>query len=86
VKAALGAQRLSFAKREAAVEHSGMEFGGITAFGLPDDWRILVDAAVMERTQIVMGAGVRAAKLLLAPDVLRQWPRCEVASLTLPAE
>lgn len=86
VKAALGAQRLSFAKREAAVEHSGMEFGGITAFGLPPGWRVLVDAAVMERSQIVMGAGVRAAKLLLAPEVLRQWPRCEVASLTLPAE
>ncbi|SOF00323.1 Cys-tRNA(Pro) deacylase, prolyl-tRNA editing enzyme YbaK/EbsC [Burkholderia sp. OK233] len=86
VKAALGAQRLSFAKREAAVEHSGMEFGGITAFGLPEDWRILVDAAVMERTQIVMGAGVRAAKLLLAPEVLQQWPRCEVASLALPPE
>nr|WKF62158.1 hypothetical protein HUO10_006690 [Paraburkholderia busanensis] len=86
VKAALGAQRLSFAKREAAVEHSGMAFGGITAFGLPDDWRVLVDAAVMERAQIVMGAGVRAAKLLLAPDVLRQWPRCEVAQLTLPAQ
>ncbi|RAS34397.1 YbaK/EbsC family protein [Paraburkholderia bryophila] len=86
VKAALGAQRLSFAKREAAVEHSGMEFGGITAFGLPDDWRVLVDAEVMARSRIVMGAGVRAAKLLLAPDVLRQWPRCEVAALTLPAE
>lgn len=84
VKAALGAQRLSFAKREAAVEHSGMEFGGITAFGLPDDWRILVDAAVMERAQIVMGAGIRAAKLLLSPDVLKQWPRIEVAPLTLP--
>jgi prolyl-tRNA editing enzyme YbaK/EbsC (Cys-tRNA(Pro) deacylase) len=53
---------------------------------LPADWRVLVDAAVMERTQVVMGAGVRAAKLLLAPDVLRQWPRCEVAALTLPAE
>ena len=86
VKAALGAQRLSFAKREAAVEHSGMEFGGITVFGLPADWRVLVDAAVMERAQIVMGAGVRAAKLLLAPEVLQQWPRCEVASLALPAE
>jgi prolyl-tRNA editing enzyme YbaK/EbsC (Cys-tRNA(Pro) deacylase) len=86
VKAALGAQRLSFAKREAAVEHSGMEFGGITAFGLPADWRILVDAAIMQRAQVVMGAGVRAAKLLLAPEVLQQWPRCEVASLTLPAE
>lgn len=86
VKAALGAQRLSFAKREQAVEHSGMEFGAITAFGLPDDWRIIVDAAVLERDQIVMGAGVRTAKLLLAPDVLRQWPRCEVAALTLPQE
>ncbi|MCC8393034.1 YbaK/EbsC family protein [Paraburkholderia sp. MMS20-SJTR3] len=86
VKAALGAQRLSFAKREAAVEHSGMEFGGITAFGLPADWRILVDAAVMERQQVVMGAGVRAAKLLLAPGLLRQWPRCEVAALTLPPQ
>lgn len=86
VKAALGAQRLSFAKREAAVEESGMEFGGITAFGLPDSWRILVDAAVMERKQIVMGAGVRAAKLLLAPDVLREWSRCEVAPMTLAPE
>lgn len=86
VKAALGAQRLSFAKREAAVEHSQMEFGGITAFGLPADWRVLVDAAVMDRAQIVMGAGVRAAKLLMSPDVLRQWPRCEVAALTLPAD
>lgn len=86
VKSALGAQRLSFAKREQAVEHSAMEFGGITAFGLPDDWRILVDAAVFERAQIVMGAGVRSAKLLLAPDVLRAWPRCEVAALTVTAE
>ncbi|HXZ07250.1 MAG TPA: YbaK/EbsC family protein [Paraburkholderia sp.] len=86
VKAALGAQRLSFAKREVAVEHSGMEFGGITAFGLPAGWRILVDAAVMERAQIVMGAGVRVAKLLLAPAVLRQLPGFEIAPLTLPAE
>lgn len=86
VKAALGAQRVSFAKREAAVEQSRMEFGGITAFGLPDDWRVLVDAAVMAREQVVMGAGVRAAKLLLPPDLLRQLPNCEVASLTLPPE
>lgn len=86
VKAHLGARRLSFAKREVAVEHSGMEFGGITAFGVPEDWRILVDAAVMERTQVVMGAGVRAAKLLLPPAVLRSLRNCEVAQLTLPAE
>ena len=63
-----------------------MEFGGITAFGVPDDWRILVDAAVMERAQVVMGAGVRAAKLLLPPAVLRSLRNVEVGQLTLPAE
>jgi prolyl-tRNA editing enzyme YbaK/EbsC (Cys-tRNA(Pro) deacylase) len=86
VKSHLGAKRLSFAAREVAVEHSGMEFGGITAFGVPEDWRILVDAAVMEREQVVMGAGVREAKLLLPPAVLRSLKNCEVAALTLPAE
>jgi prolyl-tRNA editing enzyme YbaK/EbsC (Cys-tRNA(Pro) deacylase) len=86
VKEVLGAQRLSFARREQAVETTGMEFGGITAFGLPDDWRILVDAAVMERPHVVMGAGVRVVKLLLPPSLLTQLPRADVAALTLPSE
>ncbi|PLZ03526.1 hypothetical protein CY652_03800 [Burkholderia sp. WAC0059] len=83
VKAHLGAQRLSFAKREEATGLTGMEFGGITAFGVPADWRILVDAAVTARERVVMGAGVRVAKLLLAPALLAAQPRVEVAALTL---
>jgi len=86
VKAVLGAKRISFAQREIATQESAMEFGGITAFGLPASWRILVDAAVMQRQQVVMGAGVRAAKLLLAPSVLEQVERVEVAQLTLPPD
>lgn len=82
VKAALGAQRLSFAKREDAVELSAMEFGGITVFGLPAAWPVLVDEAVMTREQVVMGAGVRQAKLLLAPKLLRVLPTVQVATLT----
>ena len=82
VKAALGARRISFAKREDAVEHSKMEFGGITAFGLPSDWTILVDAAVMACPQVVMGAGVRAAKLLLQPSALLTLSNVSVAELT----
>ncbi|MEI5996739.1 hypothetical protein H3V53_05845 [Paraburkholderia bengalensis] len=84
VKAALGAKRISFAQREIATEQSAMEFGGITAFGLPMSWRVLVDAAVMERQQVVMGAGIREAKLLLAPAVLKELENVEVAPLTLP--
>ncbi|CAN7680417.1 YbaK/EbsC family protein [Paraburkholderia sp. SIMBA_054] len=86
VKAALGAKRISFAQRELATEQSAMEFGGITAFGLPTNWRVLVDAGVMERGQVVMGAGIRKAKLLLAPSVLEQLDNVEVAQLTLPPD
>lgn len=82
VKAALGAQRLTFAKRETTVELTGMEPGGVTAFGLPDGWTVLVDAAVMDRTSVVMGAGVRRAKLLLAPQLLRGLSGVVIASMT----
>lgn len=83
VKATLGARRVSFAPREAATEQSAMAFGGITAFGLPPAWRVLIDAAVMARDQIVMGAGIRTAKLVLRPEILKTLPDAEVAQLTL---
>ncbi len=83
VKAQLGAKKVSFADRETATALTGMEFGGITVFGLPADWRVLVDAAVMERREVVIGAGLRAAKLLLAPELLATLPAVEVAALTL---
>ncbi len=86
VKAHLGARKVSFADREAATALTGMAFGGITAFGLPMGWRILVDEAVMTRGEVVMGAGVRPVKLLLPPRLLASLPGVEVAALTLPAE
>jgi prolyl-tRNA editing enzyme YbaK/EbsC (Cys-tRNA(Pro) deacylase) len=84
VKDRLGAKRLSLAKREVATEITGMEFGGITAFGLPADMRVLVDAAVLERKYVVMGAGYRETKILLAPSTLTRLPPVEVAPLTFP--
>jgi len=82
VKALLGARRPTFAKRDVATELTGMEFGGITAFGLPPDMRILVDAAVMDRPYVVVGAGYRRTKILLAPALLSRLPRVDVAALT----
>ncbi|BAN26871.1 YbaK/EbsC family protein [Caballeronia insecticola] len=77
----LGAQRISFASREIATELSGMEYGGITAFGVPDSWSVIVEASVMERERIVMGAGIREAKLLLSPQRLLALPNVSVAAL-----
>jgi len=86
VKETLGARRLSFAKREVATELTGMQFGGITAFGLPAGMRILVDAAVMDRPYVVVGAGYRETKILVAPAELAKLPLAEVASLTLAVQ
>jgi prolyl-tRNA editing enzyme YbaK/EbsC (Cys-tRNA(Pro) deacylase) len=84
VKEALGARRLSFAKREVATELTAMEFGGITAFGLPAGMRILIDQAVMDRQFVVMGAGYRRTKLLLATAALAGLADAQVAPLALP--
>jgi prolyl-tRNA editing enzyme YbaK/EbsC (Cys-tRNA(Pro) deacylase) len=83
VKARLGAKRISFAKREVATELTAMEFGGITAFGLPKDMKILVDEEVMRRKFVVMGAGYRRTKILLDPNLLSALDNVEVAPLTV---
>ena len=81
VKATLDAKRLSFARREVATEITGMQFGGITAFGLPPGMRVLVDSAVMERPFVVMGAGFRETKILIEPAALLRLPQVEVAAI-----
>ena len=83
VKAFLSAKRVSFAQRDVATEISGMAFGGITAVGLPVGFRVLIDAAVMQRQFVVIGAGVRETKILLSPAALCRASGGEVAELTL---
>jgi prolyl-tRNA editing enzyme YbaK/EbsC (Cys-tRNA(Pro) deacylase) len=68
----LGEKRLSFADAEETVATTGMLVGGVAPFGLPDTVPVLVDAAVMERPEIVLGGGGRDTKLRLAPTELRK--------------
>jgi prolyl-tRNA editing enzyme YbaK/EbsC (Cys-tRNA(Pro) deacylase) len=78
VRDALGVKKLSFAPAEVTLEMTGMEIGGVTPFGLPPGLPVLVDAAVMDRDQIVLGGGNRSSKLRLSPAELRRLPDCEV--------
>jgi prolyl-tRNA editing enzyme YbaK/EbsC (Cys-tRNA(Pro) deacylase) len=55
-----------------------MEYGGITPVGLPDEWRVLVDAACLEIGAAVIGSGVRRSKLLVPGRLLAELPRAEV--------
>jgi prolyl-tRNA editing enzyme YbaK/EbsC (Cys-tRNA(Pro) deacylase) len=71
---------------EAAVEATGMEYGGITPIGLPTGWPILVDAAVADLPYAVIGSGVRRSKLALPGAALAALPGATVVDgLARPA-
>ena len=78
VRRRLEARKASFAPMDDAVALSGMEYGGITPIGVPPDWPILIDAAVMARGDVVIGSGLRRSKIALPPTVLLQLPGAEV--------
>jgi prolyl-tRNA editing enzyme YbaK/EbsC (Cys-tRNA(Pro) deacylase) len=84
VRKHLGARKISFAPMDAAVSLTGMEYGGITPVGLPDDWPILVDRNVIDEDRVIIGSGIRGSKLLAATEVLASLPNAEVLAITKP--
>ncbi|MGH3909269.1 MAG: YbaK/EbsC family protein [Pseudonocardiaceae bacterium] len=74
----LDVRKASFAAQDDAVERTGMEYGGITPLGLPADWSLLLDPAVVEADLLVVGSGLRRSKLLLPGEVLAALPGAEV--------
>ena len=78
VRRALDVRKASFLSMDRAVEESGMEYGGITPIGLPDGWRLLVDAVCLDIDVALIGSGVRRSKLLLPGRRLADLPGAEV--------
>ncbi|OOC56112.1 MULTISPECIES: YbaK/EbsC family protein [Nocardiopsis] len=82
VRRHLGARKASFAPMDEATGLTGMEYGGITPFGLPEGWPVLVDEAVAAGGDVVVGSGVRRSKLLVPGKLLADLPGAEVLALT----
>jgi prolyl-tRNA editing enzyme YbaK/EbsC (Cys-tRNA(Pro) deacylase) len=78
VRRLMGVPKASFAAAEETVEITGMMIGGVTPFGLPASLPLYVDAAVLDRQQVVTGAGSRSAKVKVASDALRRLPNATV--------
>jgi prolyl-tRNA editing enzyme YbaK/EbsC (Cys-tRNA(Pro) deacylase) len=78
LRRALEVRKASFAAREVATGLTGMEYGGITPLGLPAQWPVYVDAAVVRAPQLVIGSGLRRSKLVLAGTVLAAMPTATV--------
>ncbi len=84
VRRHLDARKISFAPHDEAVGLTGMEFGGITPVGLPDGWPVLVDDAVVEAGEVVIGSGTRGGKLLVTGVDLLALPGAERLALAVP--
>ncbi|MFD2795615.1 YbaK/EbsC family protein [Promicromonospora vindobonensis] len=79
VRKLLDVRKASFLPMDRAVADSGMEYGGITPVGLPEGYRVLVDARFAEEgTMALMGSGVRRSKLLMPGPLLCEMPGVEV--------
>ncbi|XVS64124.1 YbaK/EbsC family protein [Actinosynnema sp. CA-299493] len=78
VRRRIDARKASFAPMDDAVSLSGMEYGGITPIGLPDDWPVLLSPEVAAAPELVVGSGIRGSKILVPGEVLAKLPNAEV--------
>jgi prolyl-tRNA editing enzyme YbaK/EbsC (Cys-tRNA(Pro) deacylase) len=78
VRGLLSVRKASFMSMDRAVEESGMEYGAITPVGVPPSWRILLDGGALGRGPAMIGAGSRAAKLVMPGELLATMPCVEV--------
>ena len=74
IRRELDVRKCSFAPMDDAVALTGMASGGITPIGLPEDWPILVDDAVVSAGDVVIGSGLRSSKILLPATELLSLP------------
>ena len=74
VRRQLGARKASFASMDTATGETGMEYGGITPLGLPADWPVLVDPAVVDLPFVLVGSGRRRGKLLVPGKAFAELP------------
>ena len=81
----LGTRKASFASAEKTKELTGMEIGGVTPVGLPEDIPIWIDDLVMKVPKVIIGGGSREAKIYLAPENLLKFPNTHVVEgLSMP--
>ena len=71
-------RKSSFADAERTTELTGMSLGGVTAVGLPPGLPLWIDTRVMERDQVILGAGSRHWKVIAPPGFLATLPGAEV--------
>ena len=85
VRKLMGARKVSFAGAEEARALTGMELGGVTPLGLPDDLPLWIDQRVMTRETIILGGGNRHSKIIVPPAIFDKVSNVEIIeNLAMP--
>lgn len=84
IRKQLGARKVSFASKDVALKLTSMEYGGVTPIGLPKDWPLLIDDAIMQHETVIAGGGIRGSKLAIRTDSFRLLPNATTMSITKP--
>ena len=70
----LGTRKASFASAEITKELTGMEIGGVTPVGLPEDLPVWIDSLVMEAPKSSLGLVHAAQKFTYRPTIFLDSP------------
>lgn len=74
----LDARRVSFAPFKKVSTATGMEYGGITPVGLPENYPILIDSRIIAMKRLIVGGGFRKSKLSVPGRALIELPNARV--------
>jgi len=77
VRKRMNARRVSFASVDES-ELTGMEIGGVTPIGLPEDLPLWVDHRVMDCDFILIGGGDRQSKVKISPAYFYMTPSTSI--------
>ena len=87
LKRAIGSCNVRLASAEAVIEATGYEIGSIPPFHWqPPGFRSFIDASLMEKEALGVGAGVWGHEIMIAPENLVKASGAAVVNLTDKAE
>lgn len=78
VRKALNARQVSVAPLEVVLDLTQMEYGSITPIGLPKEWFVFIDPAVLKHKYIIVGGGFVKSKLCIPSFALLNIPNASI--------
>ena len=78
VRKTINARQVSVAPLDFVLSATNMEYGSITPIGIPSDWLLFIDPAVLKNEYIIIGGGLVKSKLCIPSCALLDIPNATI--------